>query len=800
MKHKSKILFFPLLLWFSWAFAQQPNEPLQSIFNALNQYCQKQSGQKVHIHFDKSFYLNFDTIRYKAYILNAVTLQIAKNEKRLWINFADKNGKVLVQQQRRLKNGCVAGSLPLPDSLHQGVFQVIAFTETMQNADEAFYFRKKIPVFTPFPAREENTPKNPENRIKLRFFPEGGNLISGVPTRVGVKLSPPQTDFLVLDIFNSQGETVSSVDSFRFGISDFSFTPKAGEVYTALLTDNNGEPRDFDMPPVLASGFSLAVKQDPEKIYTTISPRGIRAKKAWLVLHVRGEVKHWKELKISPNKSFSVEIDKSNIPEGVAHLTLFNHLGLPESERLVFVKKPQERLKISIKANKTSYSAREKTELEIFVSDQAGNPQAATLSLSVSDSNFLPLPAFSRNQIYANLLLSSDLRGTIAQPGFYFSDHPKADEALDKLMITHGWRRFLWKDILDPEFEPAQTPPALAKGLRGRALLASGEPYSEKLVVLVAKGEKNFIRSNFTDAQGNFVFEDISLSGVNQIIIKALQKTEKSLPVHFELEKEAQKFEKLRFESEGSLPAEKQWQKVLQIAMAYSLAAIDATPDSAFTQQTKALEPFYGFCDDRYFLDEYLKLPEMIDYMRDVVRYLIVRQRGDELKIRLSYAGQRNSLLDETPLFLIDGFPTFQKDFVLNLNPEWVQRIEILGSREAIKQLGYIGQSGVCAIYSRNGNLRLPGSENCIEMEIGNQIFRREFFSPSYATTEQRNCRTPDLRPLVYWQPAIETGSNGRARVSFYNPDNTGIFNVQIQGVALSGKMFGTSLFQYHTH
>src|SRR5690606_23657394 len=50
--------------------------------------------------------------------------------------------------------------------------------------------------------------------------------------------------------------------------------------------------------------------------------------------------------------------------------------------------------------------------------------------------------------IYSYLWLGADLTGKIESPGYYFnSKEPGRTAAMDNLMLTHGWRRFNWKDI-----------------------------------------------------------------------------------------------------------------------------------------------------------------------------------------------------------------------------------------------------------------------------------------------------------------------------------------------------------------
>ena len=61
-----------------------------------------------------------------------------------------------------------------------------------------------------------------------------------------------------------------------------------------------------------------------------------------------------------------------------------------------------------------------------------------------------------QDHIISSLLLSQELKGKIHEPQFYFKkDEPKADKALDYLLMTQGWRKFVWKDSAELSY-PAE--------------------------------------------------------------------------------------------------------------------------------------------------------------------------------------------------------------------------------------------------------------------------------------------------------------------------------------------------------
>lgn len=129
--------------------------------------------------------------------------------------------------------------------------------------------------------------------------------------------------------------------------------------------------------------------------------------------------------------------------EGITHFTLFNSRLQPLCERLYFTF-PEKRLDIGISTNQKIYSPRKK--VSVLLKSKVGEGVPAKMSMSVYRID--SLSAGERTHIHPYLWLNSDLSGTVESPDYYFNDRgPGVNTAIDNLMLTHGWRRFDWKEI-----------------------------------------------------------------------------------------------------------------------------------------------------------------------------------------------------------------------------------------------------------------------------------------------------------------------------------------------------------------
>lgn len=356
------------------------------------------------------------------------------------------------------------------------------------------------------------------NNIDLQFFPEGGDMVADLKNRIAFKALnihglPADIQGHILD---DHDNIVAYFNSYHQGMGAFEFVPEHGKKYEAEITRPAGLTSKFLLPKIHASAYLMKANHGEETIELTIySPA---KNKAVIVVQMNGNILYSKShaLKKGSNR---LSLSTKDFPTGVAQITLFDANGNPRCERLIF-NTASRRAHIEITSNKKAYQPREQVDMTIKVEDELGKPVATQLSLAVVDDKLLSFADDKQDNILSYLLLSSVVTGEVHEPAFYFDPtEEKAKQALDYLLMTQGWRRFEWKELLQNtpslktpiiEYQPEKSI------LKGRLIRYKDESPAIGVKVTVLETEEY----TFTDQKGRFSFEQLDLSTPVTLFIK----------------------------------------------------------------------------------------------------------------------------------------------------------------------------------------------------------------------------------------------------------------------------------------
>ena len=336
------------------------------------------------------------------------------------------------------------------------------------------------------------------NQIDLQFFPEGGDAVAGLPCRMAFKAvnefgKPADVEGFISD---SRGARIAEFSSYHDGMGAFEFLPRRGEHYTAQLVRPVASEKTWSLPQIKQAGCALRLQQrDAEQLKFEVASND--AGKMYLIGQSRDKLFFFKEITAQGG---SVTIPVKDLATGIARFTLLSADLNEQAERLVFLHRDRG-LNIDIQPDKNAYLPREKVSLKIRVSDHTGRPVSGNFSLAVSDENQLAFADDKQGHLLSSLLLEQDLRGKIEEPGFYFDRaEPKSEQALDFLLMTQGWRRFEWREVL--ENKPlAYTHDSERAVVEGKVLHSNGKPWKNADVWLYPSGPR--VK---TDKNGRFSF------------------------------------------------------------------------------------------------------------------------------------------------------------------------------------------------------------------------------------------------------------------------------------------------------
>ncbi|RPA67540.1 Plug domain-containing protein [Cyclobacteriaceae bacterium YHN15] len=508
-------------------------ENIDKIIESIEKYNQAYPYEKVYLHTDKPHYILNDTIWIKAYGLIETGKDDLEKTPSVPLYVELIQDRVVPYVSRivlKLENGLGQGDIVLPRGLRPGVYTLRAYTEWMKNFGEEAFFEKNIWVGE-LGDGWEFINQNP--KLNLSFFPEGGYLVEGIESKVGFKATNAigkGADVLGY-ILNSKMDTILRFESEHLGMGAFNFTPVPNESYEIRAKSAEQGWTRFSFSEIQKSGYILKI--DPlfgkaESKVSIIKHPSAKPKSLHLIGQSKGKVVFRKDLDADkPENSFI--LDQEDFFPGLVTFTLMDEETHLLAERLVYFL-PFAQASGKFRTEKTDYSPKEMVRMDIEVLDEFGMPIVGDFSVSVTDAYQVMHLENSQN-IVSYLQLSSELKGEIEQPFYYFNpENPNAEKYLDNLLLTQGWRRFSWENLAKLNELPTYN---FESGLtlNGRVSKLNNKPVEEvhKLTMLVNHWYGDpLVYEGETDKSGNFTFLGMDYQDTVGIFLQAYIEKEKA--------------------------------------------------------------------------------------------------------------------------------------------------------------------------------------------------------------------------------------------------------------------------------
>ncbi|MFM9837390.1 MAG: hypothetical protein ACKVOQ_03945 [Cyclobacteriaceae bacterium] len=760
---------------------------VNGILKKFDQYQLQAFQEKIYAHLDRPSYLTGETVWFKIYLTDASSHLPSDVSKVAYIDFVDRTNTSVLQAKVEMKNGFGSGSLYLPATLNSGNYIVRAYTHWMKNSSAEFYFHKTISIINTFRAPEGDTQTNTATH-DAQFFPEGGNLLAGVKNNVAFRVIDANAMGIDFDgaVFNEQNDTISKFTPYKFGIGRFNFIPKENQRYHAVIRDRAGKTLAFQLPPVLSNGYSMEVADNGSsqiKIkVNALLPDSTAIKGAYLLIHSRNVVVH-ASFRMLANGSTTFSVNTRDLKDGISHITIFDASKNPVGERLYF-KQPMNNLTLTIRPDQIQYGTRKPVKVDLTSTVKEA---AIESNLSISVFKIDSISTFTGN-IKNYFWLTSDLKGTIESPAFYFQSTPEAKEAIDNLMLTHGWRRFEWNGVMNSKKKIANfIPEYRGHIIQGTVVSKDGSAASGIKAYLSTPGKAVRFYPSQSNEKGDVLFEIQNLNGYSKIYVQTNPKIDSLHKVTI----------KLPFSTQFAvrpIPAFKLFPSLKDALIERSIAM--QVQDVYFTNEDEKVKTkidttsFFGKADETYLLDAFTRFPVMEEVMREYVKGIFVRKRKDEFHF-IVLDNVRKDAFRDTPLMLLDGVPIFDEDEIMSINPLKVKKIEVMTKKW---YLGSMNFSGIVSLSTYEGDLGgFQLNPKGVTLNYEGLQAQREFYSPKYETQKQRESRLPDQRYLLFWNPTIDIGKDGHQLLEFYTSDVQGEYKIIVEGMTKNGLMGNTT-------
>ena len=675
------------------------------------------------------------------------------------------NGKIKNKGKKKTdENGWI--SISLPD-----LKSPVARRIEVEFDDPQYIYKRTfhLPVFT--------------NDFDVKFFPEGGALINIPHQNVAFKAQGADGFSKEIEgfLFNSKGDTLTNFRSEHNGMGIFTMNPVNNETYYVTVRTNDSITKRFDLPAIEPKGISIAMSHYKQEIRYEIQKTEATEwpQKLFLLAHTRGKLAILQP--INPKRTFG-KMNDSLFTEGITHFMLIDEQGNALSERLIFVPdhKPNQ---WQITTDQPTYGKREKVSLQIAAKDSEGNPVEGTFSVSITDRKSIQPDSLADN-ILSNLLLTSDLKGYVEDPAFYFlNQDARTLRSIDYLMMTHGWRRHKMENVLRTPslnftnyIEKGQT-------ISGRIMGFFGANVKKGPICVLAP-KYNIIATTETDEKGQFIV-NTSFRDSTTFLVQARTK-------------------------KGFAGVD-----ILMDPPQYPVATHKAP---YFNGATTCMEDYLMNTRDQYYMEGGMRVYNLKEvtvtakrerpssksiYTGGINTYTVEEDRlqgygqtafdaasrlpsvtitnGSEIHIR------NNS---EPAIIVIDDIVYEDaSDILKDIQVSDMSSISLLRGADAVI-LGPRASGGAVVITLKDPrNLPARPAQGIITYTPLGYSESVEFYHPTYDTPEKKNAQRSDFRSTVYWNPELRLDAEGKATIEYYTPDSTAPEDIIIEGVDKNGKV-----------
>jgi hypothetical protein len=777
------------------ALAQPPAEK-------LNSWAAASPIEKIYLHSDRDEYLAGQTVWLKAYLYS----EFLPNDKAsvVFVELINPSSIIIERKSLPVAVGVSRGQFELPDTLSSGKYIVRAYTATMLNQDAGFVYKKTITVTGKEKKNPSATASSVKN-IRMEFFPEGGNFVAGMANTVAFKATNEEGWPVNVEgvLKNSKGETITEFTSYHDGMGMMDLTPVDKETYYVSLKEQ--ADKTYPLPAVLTKGVVFRLLSGDDGIHFEIfQPKSDPVfQSSYMVGQMQHNVVFRQPLKEGV-ATLSGTIKTSNLTSGILHITVFNKDGMPLAERLSFIDNKEYVVPAKLVTDTVNFSQRGRNHFTLSFTDTViGN-----FSVSITDPAYASA-GIRENNIVSSLLLSSDLKGYIHQPAWYFSSAGDSVKyALDLVMMTNGWRRFKWDKLISDPLPAARYKDPKFISLSGRVTLeGTKKPFAnnDMLLFILGGDSSRNMQMIKTDANGYYEADSVLFFGNSRILFSDVRGKKSrfvditpgadSLNKSYNLPSIAANDLFFLQRSPGGLTK--------KLAAEYE-AFIKANGEvlSEIVIKSKKKTPLEEL-DEKYargaFAGESRKVFDLLnnteelgsqnvfEFLESRVPGLAVVQSDGQIAIYYRQSATISSLGNQAMDVFLDEILT-DPNTVAYIPVNQIAMVKVYST--FVGSTGN-GAGGALAIYMKKGAdyfSSLPSAGEVIR--YGGFSIIKEFYAPDYAVPAVQKNTTPDERITIEWNPDVYVrGINAKIPVVFYNNDRTKSFKVVVEGMTADGRL-----------
>lgn len=785
----------------------------QKIDSMLTVYKENFQQEKIYIHFDRSIYKKGETIWYKAYLLAGNDL--SDYSRNFYVDWFDNKGKLIKHTIAPIFQSSARGQFEVPENYSGEWLHVKAYTKWMLNFDTAFLYNSDIRVYQ----SNNNSPTktNTAQTTTIHFFPEGGDIVAGTTANIAFLANDKNGKPVTVRgaIFNSKKQFIDSFLSVHDGMGTFSIDAEANETYSCNWLDEFGAKHSNILPAVKNNGIAINMQQLDTKAMYVLS-RNKQTTNNFKELYVIGLINQQEvysvKINFSAKQKIVGEINTEQMPTGLLQLTVFDANWMPVAERVLFVNNHQYEFFPDINFTK-GLGKRAKNIMEIKVADTL----LSNMSVAVTDANFITNQA---NNIFSELLLSGDLKGYIHNPSYYFSNYSDSvKKYLDLVMLTHGWRKYNWSDILANK-TPTIDYPKDSDYLQIKGNLYVNNTYKQQydvitLIMQSKDSSKQYLvipvaKDGSFNQRGVIFFDTVKAfynlpptknKTNNDLVAVKMENGLQPIPFTKIIQPKLPSFvwnystvdSQLIAKAKAMAEENERLQKIYEGSKLKEVTVYAKIKSATELLDEKYTTGIFSASNNAYTFD--MGNDERALNSLDILHYLQGQIPGLSMSLTfLGANGTEDANSSNAPgLNWRDGTP----DIFLNEMPSDVNTIQSI----QMTDVAYIkvfkppfmassgsGASGAIAVYTKKPSEikeTIKTNKNYISLQGYTPI--KEFYNPNYSVVQTA---VPDTRSTIYWNPYVLTDNKNKSiKLEFYNNDISKKLRIVLEGVNAAGQL-----------
>ncbi|HZK64347.1 MAG TPA: hypothetical protein VFC34_09390 [Puia sp.] len=789
----------PLTIWVLIIFFVPVLAHAQKIDSMMMVYADKYPQEKTYLQFDKRVYNPGEIIWYKAYLFTG--FDPSPYSRNFYTEMYDASGNLIQRKTSPLSESTTAGSFEIPEKFKGSRVHIRAYTTWMLNFDTSFVFEKDLRVA----GMPKDSATSTAAEFSLHFFPEGGDLVSGIENNVAFKANDAYGSPVHISgtLHDASGKNLLEFSSLHDGMGKFIITPEKTDVFYASWKDEKGTEHRTELPAVKTSGVVLRAMNYNHRLVFSVArqPDNQTYEKLVVIGHMNQQLVYKAIVNLKDNFMSGGNIPTAQLPSGILQITVFDMNNTPLAERVVFVNNQNYGFQARITMQAKSVQRRGRNVLEIDVPDSL----KCNMSLAVTDAEVDGVRDNDDN-IISRLLLTGDIHGYVKSPYYYFTNNSDSlAQQLDLVMLTHGWRHFRWDLVREGKTPVIKYPIQDYLSINADVL---GVDYNriamdENLnVILQNKDSSTKMMNAPRIAKGRFgvtglIFFDTARA-FYQFNVNRKLSNEAAVIFNTGLNASPRKLKSITmtlpsWSPEDSLLIRKNQMIFVQAARlreeennrVKTLATVTVTgrvkSESEKLDETYASGMFSGGDANIFSL---LNDPTANAYL-DIFNYLQGKVAG--LQINTSGPTPSLSWRGGTPSLYLNEMQVDAEQ--LKSTPvSDVAMVKVFNPGSGAVFGG--GGGGVIAVYTKKGgeNKSDPTIKGLDQTRLIGYSMVRQFYSPDYLRHPDNEIQ--DIRTTLYWNPYVLTGKgNTKQTFTFYNNDVTHKLRVVLEGFNEEGKL-----------